>query len=91
MAALATVQEGDFFQKKVIRLKSSYSRIDDYVMAATWMLQRSPEEGRRLGEPMANYRILSMGPPMNEMPEVWIIYSVNGRTVKLFDITIAGK
>ena len=89
MKAHAKVVQGRFFSKKIQKFKTKYPRINESIDGATLLLQRSPKEGRSLGEPLAMHRILHVDPPVKGYPEIWIVYSYNDNNkVKLFDIEL---
>jgi len=88
VVAKIKVIEAEHFPRIVERIRAKFNRIDEYVQAVTWLLQRSPAEGKILPEPMANYRILNIGPALKGLPTVWVAYSFHGDIIKLFDIKI---
>jgi hypothetical protein len=85
---LAMVVESDFFTGKVTRISSTYARIYQHVAGIKWRLEREPEAGEKLGEPLGASRILDLGPPIEGLPGVWIAYNFKNNTVKLIDIDL---
>ncbi len=70
-------------------MASEFPRINESVRAATWLLSRSPEEGKRTGAPLSQkYRMLIMGPPIENYPRIWIAYSFEDNVVTLEDIQV---
>jgi len=87
MEPLTIVQLDELFNRKVEQLRSENPRIDDYVKAIVWLLERSPKEGNEMGIPLGpQYRHLDIGRPAEDFPDAWVAYTYRNNTVTLIDI-----
>jgi len=80
------VEQSKLFKNKIKKLKTKFPRIDDSVRGLIWALERCPEKGEVLGEPLGSHRLLDIGPPGDGFPGLWIGYAINGNKVILEDI-----
>lgn len=87
MSPVAAVKKNKKFKDQVEKAKLKYTRLDAFIDGVVWRLERSPEEGRKVGVPLAEkYRILDIDRPTEEFPQIWILYAVEKSKVVLLEI-----
>jgi hypothetical protein len=87
MAPSATVIQSEKFKIKVAKIKLDIPRIEESIKGVIWILERSPEEGRKIPPPAGGkYRIIDIDRPIEAFPGLWIVYSLEKNVVTLLEL-----